>query len=79
MAIINRNYLINKIKKLRNKNAGGVKRKGKAKIYYNISCPKCGDPKIMSHYSINRFGSPRIGKTTKCVLCNTLLRIRLSP
>lgn len=69
MAILNRNYLVNRNKAKRDKSerAGG-----KRKLYYSISCPNCGEPKEYSTIALNRFAqSPK--SSVFCRLCRAIL------
>ncbi len=71
MAIINRNYLINKAAKGRDKSEKGG---GKRKVYYDKSCPKCGLPRDYGSTPMNRFSADAIGcKKLKCRFCGGLL------
>jgi len=69
MAIINRNYFINLVKKKRDKSE---KSKSKRKIYYDKSCPNCGIPIAWFTIPLNKFAQP-FKKKVKCKLCKGLL------
>ena len=64
MSISNRNWLVNRNTKSRD----GGKIHRKSKTYWNVSCPRCGDPKSVGSKSINCFGATS-SKKLKCLKC----------
>jgi len=70
MAITNRNYLINRNKKKRDRS----EKTGKKRVYFDKSCPKCGLPSEQpSSVALNRFGNPN-GRNLKCKICGSMLK-----
>ena len=70
MSIINRNYLVNKNKKGRDRS----EKTGKRNAYYDKSCPKCGLPANDGMGGVlNKQSSPYPARNAKCVVCNSLL------
>jgi transcription elongation factor Elf1 len=70
MAILNRNYLLNRNKQKRDK----TEHSSRPSLYFSYSCPKCGEPKSHSTVSKNKLSQPTNSTKLKCQSCGTLIR-----
>jgi len=70
MSIINRNYFINKTKRVRDRS----ERSSRPSLYFSYSCPKCGDPKRDRTVSANRLSQPTTSRKLKCQKCGMKVR-----